>query len=55
MFDPTKPVRTRCGWKVEIICDDLFGTHPIVAAYWDDDRRKKLASYTRGALQWPGQ
>jgi hypothetical protein len=30
-FDPTKPVQTRDGRKVRIICTDAAGPHPIVA------------------------
>ncbi len=30
-FDPTKPVQTRDGQKVRIICTDVKGTAPILA------------------------
>ena len=35
-FDPTKPVRTRDGRSARIICRDLSGGRPIVAAITQD-------------------
>jgi hypothetical protein len=46
-FDPTKPVRTRCGFRAEILCTDVSSNFPIVATYWDEYGRRILGCYTR--------
>ena len=33
MFDPKKPLQTRNGYPVRILCDDFKGRFPILAAY----------------------
>lgn len=52
-FDPTKPVQTKAGDKVRIICYDKRGNMPIVALIRFDDTTEQLNTYTNdGHFHW---
>jgi len=50
MSEPTidwnKPVQTRSGRKVRVLCTDLAGDHPVVAAITYDDGSENVDTWT---------
>ena len=46
MIDFTKPVQTRDGRPVRILCTDLLGHQPIAGAIKQSDHREDLATWT---------
>ena len=45
-FDPKKPVRTRDGREVRIVCTDVNNSMPIIALIKADDGKEWIAHYS---------
>lgn len=55
MFDSKKPVQTRDGRAVEIVCRDVSGEYPLAGIVTERDGTKRVDQWTREGTDFVGQ